>query len=135
MPVFSKLMGNYPLNLIRGLGSNVRVGAGVGAGLGAGYGAMTGRGGPGRTAGYAVAGAAIGGAGVAGYSAMGGMTGLRTFGRNMMRPGAAGAFGRMAYNSAANAAVASPMGRKALVGASGMMGRMGGFLKGLAGRL
>lgn len=66
MPNFSKMMGNYPFNLIRGLGPTVTAGA-VGAGAGGLYGGTGRRGSVGRAAGYGMAGAALGAAGGAAY--------------------------------------------------------------------
>jgi len=111
MPFFSKMMGSYPMQLIRGLSPSVRMSAGIGAGIGAGYGAMSARRNRvGRAAGYGVAGGAIGMGGMMGFAAMGGMGGLRTFGRNMMRPGMAGMYGRSAMG-AARTGVGSAMAR------------------------
>jgi hypothetical protein len=97
MPNFSKMMGNYPFNLIRGLGPTVTAGA-VGAGVGGLYGGTGRRGGMGRAAVYGLAGAGLGLAGGAAYLNRGA---LATAGRNIMRnPGMAG---RQVMGAAKNA--------------------------------
>jgi hypothetical protein len=107
MPVFSKMMGSYPFNLIQGLGPRVKA-AGIGAGVGGLYGSTGRRGSVGRAASYGMGGAVLG------YAAMSGMPGLQQFGRNMMRPGNA----RMLGSSLAS------KGRSAWSSAAARIGRM-----------
>jgi hypothetical protein len=109
MPFFSKMMGSYPFQLIRGLGPSAVVGGALGA-AGAGRGRRT-RG----AIGGAVGGAAAYG-GIRAINSMGGLSALGTFGRNMMRPGVAGMYGRSAMNS----------GRQGL---AGMMRRVAGSIR------
>jgi len=92
MPMFSKLMGNYPMQLIRGLSPSIKMAAGrvgIGAGVGAAVGYAGDRRGGGATRG------AIGGAIAGGISAGASMYGGRVsqFARNMSRPGMAGMYG------------------------------------------
>jgi len=106
MPFFSKMMASYPFQMIRGLSPSTRVlagGMGVGAGIGA-YtnrrGGVTGMAGGGFRGAVNAAGLMGAGAlGYLGYRGMGGRAGLGTFGRNMMRPGVAGMYGRAAISS------------------------------------
>lgn len=94
MPMFSKMMGSYPFQVIRGLSPSVRMAAGAaGAGAIAG-GVAAGRGRRGRGM---MAGAAAGALGAGAYAARGQ---LSTLGRNMMRPGVASMVGRSAVTSA-----------------------------------
>jgi hypothetical protein len=61
-------------------------------------------------------GGAVGGAaaygGIRAINSMGGLGGMRTFGRNMMRPGIAGMYGRAAINTGGRG-LAGLMGRVA----------------------
>jgi hypothetical protein len=97
MPVFSKMMSNYPMNLIRGLGPTVSAGA-IGAGAGALYGATGRRGSARRSAGYGMAAGALGAAGGAAYLNRGA---LKMAGQNIMRN--PGMVGKQAMGAARNA--------------------------------
>lgn len=94
MPAFSRMMSSYPMQFIRGLGSNVRMAGGIGAGIGGAYGASGRRGSVGKAVGYGAAGGALAAAG-AHYGG--------TFARNMGRPGVASMLGRSAMGAGRNA--------------------------------
>jgi hypothetical protein len=119
MPVFSKMMGSYPFNLIRGLGVSSSILAG-GVGLGAATGAYRGRReGVGGMAGGAIRGGTnaaglmgVGALGYLGYKGVGGISGMRTFGRNMANPGVRSMYGGLLRNKG-EAGLASMMSKAA----------------------
>jgi hypothetical protein len=132
MPAFSMLRSSAPFQYIAALPPRVRTYLGVGAAAGGAYGAMTGRSSTGRAArgvGYGLTGGALAAGGAAAFSAMGGSAGLRTLGRNMMRPGgASGVF------QAAARTTRSAIGRGGAMARAAGYGRAGRMIRG-AGRL
>src|SRR5208337_2318324 len=128
MPVFSKMMGSYPFQLIRGLSPRVKMGLAASAGVGAlvGTARLTSRR-SGETNQDAamrasrmrpslsnIAGGVV--SGLATYGAIKAAPSVMQFGRNMMRPGVRGMYGGLLRN-------------KGEAGLAGMMKRAAGFLK------